>query len=156
MNLPILLGGAGALIVGYALLTGKKLVLGNNGPMVVQDVGNGGYLIPPAAEAFTAMVAAAAQDGIRLTAGSAFRSVVEQAGLYAQYVARRFTPPIVAKPGTSNHGLGIAVDIATSPGVSVHYGTAAFTWLQANAGNYGFSWAEGKAVNEPWHWVWVG
>ncbi len=134
----------------------SKTVIGNSGPMLVAPVGNGQFMRVDAAEAFNRMIDAAARDGITLLAGSAFRSVAQQAALYAAYVARAFTYPTVAQPGKSNHGNGTANDIAVAPGVSVHFDTPAFAWLTANAGMFGFSWDEGRRVNEPWHWRYTG
>lgn len=56
-----------------------------------------------------------------------------------------------AFPGTSNHGLGIAVDIAG-------YGDAGYLaryWVMQNGYNYGWSWFEGSSVNEPWHFTYT-
>ncbi len=156
MSLPLILAGGGAALVGLSLFSEYKLVLGNTGPLMVKSVGNGGYMRSDAADAFNAMVAAAAQDGVRLLAGSAFRSVPEQTLLYLAYAARLFAPPTVAKPGTSNHGNGTAVDVASAPTVSLSYGSSGYQWLMANAEGYGFSWDEGRKVNEPWHWRFVG
>lgn len=57
-----------------------------------------------------------------------------------------------AIPGTSNHGLGKAVDVkgATAFGNGVH------AELSAIASTYGYSNAEGRSVNEPWHFTYVG
>ena len=56
-------------------------------------------------------------------------------------------------PGTSNHGWGQAVDL--SGGIQ-SFGSAEFTWMQANAGKYGWKppeWAQaGGSKPEPWHW----
>ena len=46
-----------------------------------------------------------------------------------------------AVPGTSNHGWGIAVDVANASG-------ALLTWLVAHAWTYGWSW---ELQSEPWH-----
>lgn len=153
---PFTLAAAGAGLVGLSLLTGYKPVVGNNGLMMVKSVGNGGFMRPDAADSFNAMAAAAAAAGVTLLAGSAFRSIPEQTVLYAQYVARFFSAPTVAKPGTSNHGNGTAVDVASAPNVSVSYGSSAYRWLSNNAGRFGFSWDEGSKVNEPWHWRFIG
>jgi hypothetical protein len=45
-----------------------------------------------------------------------------------------------AVPGTSNHGLGLAVDIASV--------SAVMAWLLAHALDYGWSW---ELESEPWH-----
>jgi hypothetical protein len=60
---------------------------------------------------------------------------------------------LAAVPGTSNHGLGQAVDL--SGGVE-SFGTAEHGWMVANAGTYGWKhpgWAQaGGSKPEPWHW----
>lgn len=60
---------------------------------------------------------------------------------------------LCAVPGTSNHGLGLAVDLA-GPGHSC--GTTEHRWLEANAGRYGWlwpSWARPTgSKTECWHW----
>ena len=57
---------------------------------------------------------------------------------------------MVAVPGTSNHGWGLALDIAIvlNGGVAGVYNSACWQWLLANAAKYGFSW---EAQSEPWH-----
>lgn len=56
-----------------------------------------------------------------------------------------------AIPGTSNHGLGLALDLAS--GVNAGFDTAAYKALAKIAPAHGWSNAEGRAVREPWHWV---
>lgn len=153
MSLPLVLAAGGAALVGYSMLSGKKFVLGNHGPMTVQSVGDGQYLRPDAAEAFKALVEAAGREGVAIRAGSGFRSVLEQGVLYAQYLARAMRAPRVAKPGTSNHGEGTAMDMADAAGRSLTYASPAYRWLMANGPLFRFSWAEGGAIDEPWHWV---
>lgn len=52
----------------------------------------------------------------------------------------------MAFPGTSNHGLGIAVDISPR---------AVQKWISTNGSSYGWSWAEGKACGEKWHMTYL-
>lgn len=55
--------------------------------------------------------------------------------------------PPTAKPGTSMHEKGLAIDF-TCGGGTLKSGSACFNWLKINAANYGF-------INypvEPWHW----
>jgi zinc D-Ala-D-Ala carboxypeptidase len=65
-------------------------------------------------------------------------------------------PGLAAEPGTSEHGLGQAVDLCdgVDSGVGVHY-----TWLRANAPDYGWDnpiWARaGGSKPEPWHWEYL-
>lgn len=57
-----------------------------------------------------------------------------------------------AVPGTSNHGWGVALDLAD--GVNTGAGPA-WEWLQANAARYGWvnpAWAKNPRTYEPWHW----
>lgn len=57
----------------------------------------------------------------------------------------------VAVPGTSNHGLGIALDVAIWDGVKILSITAipaVWNWVQANAVSFGLSW---ESQAEPWH-----
>lgn len=57
-----------------------------------------------------------------------------------------------AVPGTSNHGLGKAVDVRDLGGFKGHK----YAQLAGLASAYGWSNAEGKSVNEPWHWTFTG
>lgn len=120
----------------------------------------GGTLHHVAADAWHAMVEAAQQDGIKLGNVGAYRSYDAQVALFAQrytripngskttrtwnnkrYWLRRGVAPS-ATPGTSNHGWGIAIDVA-------NVGTGGrLTWLLNNAARYGFSW---ELQDEPWH-----
>lgn len=67
----------------------------------------------------------------------------------------------VAIPGTSEHQLGLAVDI-NADGVN-SYGYEVYDWLLENAWKYGFvkRYPEDKTeitgiINEPWHYRYVG
>lgn len=69
--------------------------------------------------------------------------------------ARRLTDEVVAKPGTSEHHTGLAVDIAG--------GWEMFDWLEEHCADYGFilRFPEGKEhltgiTYEPWHFRYVG
>lgn len=55
--------------------------------------------------------------------------------------------PPTARPGTSNHERGLAIDFTVSGGVLTR-GSKAFQWMSANAGKYGFY----NLPSEPWHW----
>ncbi|PVU84169.1 hypothetical protein DDP54_10025 [Cellulomonas sp. WB94] len=76
---------------------------------------------------------------------------------YASQVAcRRTKGSLCAQPGTSNHGLGKAVDLGAG---AQSFGTAQHRWLLANAEAYGWTlptWARaGGSKPEPWHWEYV-
>ena len=71
----------------------------------------------------------------------------------------RSCDPPTARPGTSNHGWGLAVDMTTnSCGTNNRCGFATdhFAWLQANAPRFGFfhpEWAQQSgSATEYWHW----
>jgi D-alanyl-D-alanine carboxypeptidase len=107
------------------------------------------YLQKEAARSFLEMHAAAAKDGIELKVNSAFRSFSEQKRLY-----RKLGPELAAKPGFSNHQLGLAVDIADTER-SCDKGkcpTIKYWWLRRNAHFYGF---KQTLKHERWHWEWV-
>jgi D-alanyl-D-alanine dipeptidase len=67
--------------------------------------------------------------------------------------------PPTARPGTSNHGWGRAIDF-TSGRTTLDCRDGAFVWLEQNAAGFGWvhpEWAEcGQPTAEPWHWEWGG
>ncbi|MFI7589091.1 D-alanyl-D-alanine carboxypeptidase family protein [Spongisporangium articulatum] len=77
---------------------------------------------------------------------------------YASQVRLAKTKPtLAAKPGTSNHGWGTALDLC---GGINSYGTKQYRWMLVNAPLYGWfhpSWArQGGGREEPWHWEFGG
>lgn len=132
------------------------------------------YLDSRIIEPFEKMCKAAADDGVTLISVSAYRSYNYQQALYNNRVerckreeglddeaAKKKAATIVAVPGTSEHHLGLAVDINS---VETSFeNTAAFRWLQKHAADYGFilRYAEDKQaitkiIYEPWHYRYVG
>ena len=53
-----------------------------------------------------------------------------------------------ARPGSSMHEQGLAIDFTSSGQTIQSRSTPAFRWLDANAGGYGFQ----NLPSEPWHW----
>lgn len=113
------------------------------------------------ASAVEALVEHAARDGIVLRGWGA-RTTEQQVALRRQHcggpgisdadavyvVPPAACSPPTAKPGTSMHELGLAIDF-THDGSSITSRTSpAFLWLAANAGDYGFF----NVPSEPWHW----
>lgn len=105
------------------------------------------------ASQLAAMIDAAAADGLTLTGGG-YRDSSSQIALrrahcgtshYAIYEmpANSCRPP-TARPGTSNHEKGLAIDFNNCSTRS----SACFQWLAANAATYGFR----NLPSEPWHW----
>lgn len=113
-----------------------------------------------AAQAWSAMVAAARTDGIAsplLSIVSGYRSSALQAQLYQRAVARygsdQEARKWVAPPGASAHQSGRALDLYL--GLSNDSRNAVrqrqlrvYMWLTANAGRFGFF----PYDREPWHW----
>ena len=80
---------------------------------------------------------------------------------YSRWEAKERAEEYVAEPGTSEHELGIAVDINAD--TSKCSADAVYTWLANNAYKYGFikrypdDKTEITGVNtEPWHYRYVG
>ena len=88
-----------------------------------------------------------ARFGSNLTVTGGYRSLAGQIKLKAQ------KPGLAAKPGTSNHGLGIAADLG---GGIQRFGSEQHSWMVANAPTFGWrlpSWAQRNGAKpEPWHW----
>lgn len=124
---------------------------GENGrldPLTLTSIGKGHRLRDDAAQAYLAMVKAAAEDGISWSITDSYRTyevqvrLAKEKGLYSQ-------GGLAAKPGTSNHGWALAVDLGG--GVN-REGTPQNNWLDANAKTFGFF----TIPREPWHWEFRG
>ena len=70
-------------------------------------------------------------------------------------------PNLAAKPGTSNHGWGQAIDVhyyedGASEASKLLYSKPEYIWLKENSKKYGWynpAWAsQGGSKEEPWHW----
>jgi D-alanyl-D-alanine carboxypeptidase len=135
--------------------------------LVLAETGEDGrqYLLTPATKlAWQAMKAAASEDGIALLMISAFRSIARQTEIISDKLAEGQQLEdillVCAPPGYSEHHTGRAIDIATpeDPELEISFDTtAAFAWLQNNAGRFGFymSYPTGNSSGfqyEPWHW----
>ncbi|WP_085066133.1 M15 family metallopeptidase [Catenuloplanes japonicus] len=95
----------------------------------------------PAAEKLTQMMADAKAQGVHIGITDSYRPYEEQVdlvrrkGLYSQ-------GGLAAKPGTSDHGWGMATDLDLN--------AKAQAWMRANGAKYGF---EEDTPREPWHWA---
>jgi zinc D-Ala-D-Ala carboxypeptidase len=117
-----------------------------------------------------AMAEAAAAAGNAIGVQSAYRSYADQQAVFAGWVAQygytqalRFS----ARPGHSEHQLGLAIDFRSDPGGSPFTGswgsTPAGTWMRQHAWGYGFirSYPPKKQgvtcyASEAWHYRYVG
>ena len=127
-------------------------------------VGTMQRLAPETATAWRKMKAAAAGGGVQLLLVSGFRSIRHQADIIRRKLAAGQSIAAIlsvnAAPGFSEHHTGRAIDIATPgtrPLTTEFDSSAAFTWLQANAGAFGFRMPYGRGNRfgfdyEPWHW----
>jgi hypothetical protein len=75
--------------------------------------------------------------------------------LQAQFRVKAERGGFAARPGTSEHGWGLAVDLCD--GVEAGASSASYQWLRENAPFYGWQnppWAlpGGAGPFEPWHW----
>lgn len=137
--------------------------------------GSGELMDSRAAAAYEEMYDAAAEDGIYLTPCSGYRSYSTQKRLYNEFFyeyinqgyseaeAHDLTSKRRNPPGSSEHNIGICMDIICASSSANFQNTQAYAWLQANAHNYGFilRYPEDKVditgvKFEPWHWRYVG
>lgn len=107
------------------------------------------YLRKDAARAFNAMNREARRKyGITLrtsSARTAYRSLADQQYFWDGWNARRPGFNLAARPGTSNHGWGLAVDLATPAMRSV---------VDKIGRKYGFAKTWSDAPTEWWHLRW--
>lgn len=117
--------------------------------------------------AFIAMANAARLDNITLILTSGYRSYAEQKEIYDDMVASKgeqYALEYAAKPGTSEHETGLALDIFTYGAVMETFKTTeTYAWLHEHAHEYGFieRYEEGKDyltgyAPEAWHYRYVG
>ena len=127
---------------------------------------NGAAVNIKIAPAFLDMRAAAEKDGVKITISSAFRSPYDsinaksesgvkvsassQQHLYDLYLAGKGN--LAAKPGGSNHGNGIGLDLnagGKSKGRFINVNRTVYTWLVKNSWKYGFI---RSVAAEEWHY----
>ena len=112
----------------------------------------GHLLRADAAEAFRRLSRQFATEfGKPVCVTDSYRSLAAQVKVYAE------KPQLAAKPGTSNHGRGVAVDLC---GGIQSFGTAEHAWMVAHAPLSGWflpTWAGPDGSKpEPWHWEFAG
>lgn len=106
-----------------------------------------------AAAAYHLLAAAYAAAGFgSLIVTEGYRSYDRQVFFWNRYVNRSAGWTVAAKPGTSKHGVGGAIDFG---GKAATRGTPQHTWLVANAPRFGYKWT-GVNFNEAWHFDFMG
>ena len=168
----------------YFLENGKEILLVNPWNAIPDDYEvkldkyNGKQVAVECIDALKQMLADCKAAGYTAIVCSAYRTHDYQAQLYENQVKKQMAnglsreeaevvaATISAFPGTSEHQLGLAVDL-----VDINYqllneqqeNTAAQKWLMANSWRYGFNlrYPNGKTeytgiIYEPWHYRYVG
>ena len=102
------------------------------------------------------LLTAAAEAGISMC-GNGYRDPADQIAVrrsncgtsqYAIWVMpASYCSPPTARPGTSMHEQGLAIDFTVGGG-TIGYGSAAYEWLKAHAADYGLF----NLPGETWHW----
>lgn len=123
-----------------------------------------------ARDALILMIDEAKKEKLFIKVSSGFRDYSTQKSILETNIksGNKNATKLVAKPGYSEHQLGVAVDL-TSPSIENISATSKFgktkesAWLKENAYKYGFieSYPEGKEditgyLYEPWHYRYVG
>lgn len=135
-------------------------------PNDLVNLGSPSYkLRKPAAEAFQELTTAAKQDNVIFYPFSAYRSYQTQNGLYSAYKARdgeKEADTYSARPGFSEHQLGLAVDVRSS-NLTNNLTSEHYKWMENNSYKYGFiiRYPKGKQhitqfIEEPWHIRYLG
>ena len=135
----------------------------------VEVTGMSQSLREDAAAALEAMFAAAKEEGVTLSTVSGYRSYSRQATIYARKKAEQgeeAADRISARPGTSEHQLGLAMDVAKKNSSQLNTAfaeTEEGKWVAANAHRFGFIVRYPKEYEdvtgymyEPWHVRYVG
>jgi D-alanyl-D-alanine carboxypeptidase len=164
LDIPLLIGPNHPLPEGYIPES-----------LVTVIPGQAHQLAPEAADAYRLLMAAAAAEGIQgLRLVSSFRCYDTQASLFGARVAAMrpsygsraedAAARVVARPGTSEHQSGLAIDISTSWSLHTSFGrTPAGIWLAENSWRFGYilRYPQGKTavtgvMYEPWHFRYIG
>lgn len=133
----------------------------------IYTVYGNGALIPEAYDAYMKMREDAAKEGLVLNVSNCYRSYARQKELYTHYLSidsQDVVDTYSARPGHSEHQLGVACDFAANQ-LNIHdfTGTAEQLWMVENAHDYGFilRYPEDKVDvtgynYESWHYRYVG
>ncbi|CAF1350406.1 unnamed protein product [Adineta steineri] len=113
--------------------------------------------------AFDKMASMAKKSNVVLKINSGFRVFARQQYFYNCYKTGKCNNGAkAAVPGTSNHGIGLALDIstncgsqkgATAPAACTTHSNGVYQWLYTNAHKFGFT---RTVKSEPWHWEFRG
>lgn len=159
----------------YLVVVNAKRAMTENYKPILSEIFDTGYYMEEGVTPFyEEMYTAAKKDGIILTPYSGYRSYERQRNNYInltkQYMsqynlneedAAKKAATVILPPGTSEHNLGLAMDICNTRDDFAN--TKEYKWLTENAHKYGFilRYTADKQditgiVPEPWHWRFVG
>lgn len=155
---------------GVLMLANKHNFLGDYEPEDLEelgDCGSWGSMAKEARDAFAALTDAAAEDGMRIWGVSPYRSFERQRAIYNRYVAKngqRAADTYSARPGSSEHQTGLAVDVAVrGRSYNTFGGTKEDGWMREHAHEFGFILRYDRGMDyitgymyEPWHYRYVG
>ena len=127
----------------------------------------GGKIRKDVAKWYKKMQDALDQEGIDVKVTSAYRSFQSQTYTYnyiETYEGKTIAKSKVARPGHSEHQLGLALDLVNNEtNYKLPYSgqqTRLYTWLQKHAYEFGFvqsyNQEDSEIYNELWHWRFVG
>ena len=134
--------------------------------VVLFDSNRGAKMIKEAADAYKEFIEGAKNAGITLESTTAYRSYSYQNTLYTNYVnedGKEKADTYSARPGSSEHQLGLAVDL-NDPNVSgSRLDDKDYEWILNNSYKYGFIVRYTKDnepitgyMEEPWHIRYLG
>ena len=119
-----------------------------NFPSVNKSDGGRVRLFTDASLALDKLLAAATHANIKLRINSAYRTFGDQSRVYKENCSRDKCSPPTASPGTSNHGFGLAVDLANNGGAKLSTSMPEYDWVAENGPRFGFK----RIASEAWHW----
>ena len=159
-------------IAGDVFLVNRQHAVSKYFAPVVRKVNGPGMsqsMREDAAAALEEMFAAAKADGITLSIVSGYRSYSKQSTIYTRKKSsqgQEAADRVSARPGTSEHQLGLAMDVARkgSSQLNTKFGTTPEgKWVSANAHRFGFivrylqNYEDVTGyMYEPWHVRYVG
>jgi len=128
-----------------------------NNPAINKSDGGRVRLFVDASLALDKLLAAATHANIKLKINSAYRTYNDQARVFKDNCSNaigtgkcKIKPGkrLTAIPGTSNHGFGLAVDLANTGGALLSTSMPEYKWVAENAPRFGFK----RIASEAWHW----
>lgn len=161
----------------YLTLVNYEYALPDDFTVELTQIANGISVDSRIIDAYNEMYDAAKADGVILNPCSGYRSIEYQRGLFTRRVAEymnygynqqdseKIVATYTARPGRSEHNLGLAIDFydATTALTADFENTTQGKWLNKNSYKYGFimRYSSDKTditaiIYEPWHFRYVG